>query len=333
MVSVRRENIILYNVLNQEIVFEEYFCNLLSFKKFRELFLEFIATKNEILIKEDIKYGHFDTEVILDSGCGRADLFLKVGDQEFIFEIKHKDATKLTDNQPSQYLRYLKYTNKHLFFLIPKSYQHKDEIIEKWKNFDDVENQIFYWQDFILKMKNEKFEEIEIKMFYDFCIYWFNMKPITFADGEKQLLTAEGEKVSSFKNISVPKLMQKLESIVINIAGNTYMKRYDSILGLCYFKKVGDYIIWFGLDYAIWETKELPLTIVLKDQTKDDDFFELVLPGIELEGFRYKETNTDNGEFVYIVQVKEEIDSVNYQHEVESIIHEIEKQLKKAKQT
>ena len=145
-----RKNMILYNVLNQEVVFEEYFCNLLGIEKFRDLFLDLIAQKNKILTGEDIQYHYFDTEVVLkkkDKDYGRADLFLKLQDKEFIFEIKNKDWTSLTKNQPVGYLEYLESRNEHLFFLIPKGYKHKDQIYKRWKDFDKYENQIFYWQD------------------------------------------------------------------------------------------------------------------------------------------------------------------------------------------
>ena len=59
-----RENMILYNVLNQEVVFEEYFCNLLRIDCFRDIFISFIAKKTEILNDLIIKYEDFDTEII-----------------------------------------------------------------------------------------------------------------------------------------------------------------------------------------------------------------------------------------------------------------------------
>ena len=43
------EKSILLNVLNQEVVFEEYFCNLLKEEKFFNKFIDFISSKNDIL--------------------------------------------------------------------------------------------------------------------------------------------------------------------------------------------------------------------------------------------------------------------------------------------
>ena len=50
------EKNILINVLNQEVVFEEYFCNLLKEEKFFNKFIEFIGSKNDILKNKNINY-------------------------------------------------------------------------------------------------------------------------------------------------------------------------------------------------------------------------------------------------------------------------------------
>ena len=166
------------NVLNQEIVFEEYFCNLLYFDSFRNLFIDFINNKNKLLDKKNIiKYKYFNTEVKLNNDNGRADLFLKIKDtnEEFIFEIKNKVYTNLTTNQPNSYLNYLNSKHSNLFFLIPGGYKHKDEIIARWKDYNNVSNQILYWEDFINKITESNIykDNTEINMFYKFCLYWF----------------------------------------------------------------------------------------------------------------------------------------------------------------
>ncbi len=279
-----RGNMILYNVLNQEVVFEEYFCNLLSIKRFRELFLEFIAEKNKILITEDIKYINFDTEISLnknDKSYGRADLFLKLKDKEFIFEIKNKNWTDLTVNQPTGYLEYLNKKNEHLFFLIPKGYKHKGEIIKQWSNFNDAENQIFYWQDFVLKIKDEKFEEIEIKMFYDFCIYWFNMAPIHFTLDELKLIFIKNENkgYKMLDNTNIPRVINKLYTIVENTQEDFYIDKahnrlhtewYGYILNNEKYKISDDLEIWFGIDFELWEKENLPITIQISSDNKND---------------------------------------------------------------
>lgn len=284
MVPAHRQNIILYNVLNQEVIFEEYFCNLLSIQRFRELFLEFIAEKNQILITEDIKYNNFNTEISLnkkDETYGRADLFLKLEEKEFIFEIKNKDWTDLTENQPAGYLNYLNNKNEHLFFLIPKGYKHKDEIFDKWERFNGVEKQIFYWQDFILKIKDEKFEEIEIKMFYDFCIYWFNMIPIHFTETELKsiFIKDETKEYQMLENTNIPTIISKLYRIVENaqeefsIDGKEdrlHPEWYGYVLNNKKYKIPADWQIWFGIDFELWEKEKLPIVIQITPEDKND---------------------------------------------------------------
>lgn len=338
MSTFHRENIVLFNVLNQEVIFEEYFCNLLRIDDFRQIFIDFINEKNNILDGENIEYTHFNTEVILDNQHGRADLFLNIDDnKKFIFEIKNKDYTSLTPNQPQSYLNYLRNThkdgvnfNKHLFFLIPKNYQHKDKLHKQWKEFDDKENQIFYWQDLIYKVKANKLEKqyVEIQMFCEFCEYWFNIKPINFSEDEKKLFNPKGQKVSDFKNLSVPILIQKLESVVRNIGSNAGMKEGKSSSGFFYSMKIRDYEIWFGIDYDIWEDKGTPLSILIQNHKNGYGNFELELSGIELEKFAYNETSASEQYFGYIVNVDDEVGSDSYQKTVVDIIHQIKNQLK-----
>lgn len=338
MSITHRKNIVLFNVLNHEVIFQEYFCNLLKIDDFRNLFIDFISEKNNILSEESIQYNHFDTEIILDNKNGRADLFLNIHDnKKFIFEIKNKDYTSLTPNQPQSYLNYLRDThedgldfNKHLFFLIPTNYQHKDKLHERWKEFDGRENQIFYWQDLIYTVKEKKLElqNIEIAMFCEFCEHWFAMKPINFSEDEKKLFNPKGEKVNDFKNLSVPKLMQKLETIVRNIGSNAGMKEDKSCLGFYYSTKINNYVMWFGIDYDIWEAKGTPLSILIQNQNNAYQYFELELSGIELEQFTYNATSTTEQSFGYIVKITDELGSESYQKTVVDIIHQIKNQLK-----
>jgi len=337
MSITHRKNIVLFNVLNQEVIFQEYFCNLLKIDDFRKLFIDFISEKNNILSEESIQYNHFDTEIILGNKNGRADLFLNINNnKKYIFEIKNKDYTSLTPNQPQSYLTYLKDTheedldfNKHLFFLIPKNYQHQNELYQRWQEFDGVENQIFYWQDLIFKVKEKKLElqNIEIKMFCEFCEYWFSMKPIDFSEDEKKLFNPKGQKVSEFKDLSVPKLMQKLENIGRNIGSNAGMKEDKSYSGFLYSMKIQDYEILCCIDYDIWEAKGVPLSILIQNHKNGYQDFKLELSKIELEQFTYKETSTTKESFAYIVNIADELGSDSYQKRVIDTIHAIKKQL------
>ena len=315
-----RENIILYKVLNKEVVFEEYFCNLLRLDSFRRMFLKFISKKTSILNDLTIKYENFDTEIILEKTYGRADLFLEVNEKKFIFEIKNKIWTDLTPNQPEKYLKYLNNKNEHLFFLIPKGYKHKSEIIERWKDFNNIENQIFYWEDLVEEIKNTNLhlENLEINMFYEFCEYWFDLKIVEFEEEEMKLL----------KNKSIASMMEKLEEIIRNVSNRVGLNDNFATIGSMQTKVVGDYRVYFGIDYDIWKKNDFPLSILIQNHKKEYQEFELEIENIKLESIEYEETSISAKQFGYVVILDEEVGSIKYEKVVEKILNHVINQLK-----
>jgi len=315
-----RENIILYKVLNKEVVFEEYFCNLLRLDSFRRMFLKFISKKTSILNDLTIKYENFDTEIILEKAYGRADLFLEVNEKKFIFEIKNKIWTDLTPNQPEKYLKYLNNKNEHLFFLIPKGYKHKSEIIERWKDFNNIENQIFYWEDLVEEIKNTNLhlENLEINMFYEFCEYWFDLKIVEFEEEEMKLL----------KNKSIASMMEKLEEIIRNVSNRVGLNDNFATIGSMQTKVVGDYRVYFGIDYDIWKKNDFPLSILIQNHKKEYQEFELEIENIKLESIEYEETSISAKQFGYVVILDEEVGSIKYEKVVEKILNHVINQLK-----
>jgi len=332
--SEHRDDIILFRVLNHEVAFSSYFCNLLKIDEFRELFINFIREKNKILPNQElIKYSNFNTEVTLENNYGRVDLFLEIDNQKFIFEIKHKSYTKLSDGQPHNYLKYLENKNEHLFFLVPKGYKHTQEIIKRWENYNEYEirKQIFYWQDFIYRIKDIKIREIQI--FYEFCELWFNMKPIIFNNDEKRLFNRKGVIVNEFNNISIPKLMTKLIKIVEQIGTNRNMKIWYglSIDGFYYTKKINDYQIFLGIDYDYWENTGTPLAILIQNHENGYSDFNLNIKAddIELENFSNMETVSSYEYFGFYVNIKDILLEDNYQNKIEDKLLRIEEELKK----
>jgi len=334
MIYKHREDIVLFNVLNQETVFTAYFCNLLKIDEFRNIFIDFIKEKNDVLPnKEKIKYVNFSTEVSLNK-YGRADLFLEIDNEKFIFEIKNKNNTKLTDNQPTEYLKYLENKNQYLFFLIPKGYKHTSRIISKWKeNYkeEDIQKQIFYWEDFIYKIKSMK--KMEVKIFYEFCEFWFNIKYIIFEKNEKKLLSNKGMIMNDFNNISIPKLMIKLIKIVEQIGNNRNMKIWSGLLidGFYYTKKINDYQIFLGIDYNYWEDTGTPLAILIQNHENGYSDFNLNIRAddIELENFSNMETVSSDEYFGFYVNIKDILLEDNYQNKIEDKLLRIEEELKK----
>lgn len=371
-----RKNIMLFNVLNQEVVFEEYFCNLLSIDDFKNLFLEFINDKNTAFSKIGIECENFDTEINLGAAYGRADLYLKYQNKEYIFEIKNKEKTTLTVKQPTKYLQYLNKKEPkaeeictYLFFILPKNYRHKEEIFKRWKiedlnirhfaklkkmkfinsskvltmrdfqyqwvefckksiNNNQIENQMLYWEEFITKLYNSELclKYKEIKMFYDFCAYWFNMEIIELTEFEKKLLK-KGNMMDGYKDLSVPRLMKKLEEITHQVAKNiSGMKKatdtYESFVYSKTSKLIKPYSVSFGIDYTLWEEIGTPLNIIIQNTTNDYQEFELPpIEGIELIAFEYDDTSESEKQFAYIVNLDKELGDIGYQDTVEKVIN------------
>lgn len=309
-----RGSFILYNVLNKEVAFQEYFCNLLNIPSFLEIFINFISQKNNILTSKNIQFHNFHTEVLLGENNGRADLYLKLDNDEiFIFEIKNKRETTLTPNQPKSYLEHLNHRNENLFFLIPKFYHHEYNIYERWENFseDKIKNQIFYWDDFTKLIKNEENEYI--KAFYLFCENWF-INSIQLKNDELSLLQIQGSTMELLSNTKLPSVMKKLENIVMNIGENLKglkFKRADT--GYLYSTKVNQYTIYFGIDYDAWEKTNHPIniTIYLTDDYKNS--FEIEKIQNEISILETKESDYFENTFGYIVNLDFSMDEEAYE--------------------
>lgn len=332
-----RENFILYNVLNQEVIFEEYFCNLLSRESFLKKFLDFIATKNDILKNEDIKYKFFDTEKILqikNESYGRADIFLDLGDKKIIFEVKNKVYTSLTENQPQNYLKYLKSTvkninqdkdyNSYLMFLIPKNYNHINEIHQKWKNYSDVDKQLFYWEDFVKILKDDT--DVYIKAFYDFCVYWFDLEKIHFEKDELALLNFEGNNMELIKNETLPSLMSKLELMVIRIGESLKWEQskadkgeYTS--GFTYTKRIKSYQVSVGIDYDMWQQYNQPINVCISNTKDTSKSFDLPwMDSIEFITYEFLENNNFDGFFGFVVKLDFTIEDAEYEEKMKNIL-------------
>lgn len=325
----RKRGMILYNVLNQEVVFEEYFCNLLQFSEFKNLFLDFVNIENK-----NIEYENFNTEVVLSNEYGRADLFLKVEKNIFIFEIKNKCYTALTKNQPNGYLKYLEYKNKQLYFLVPRQYEHIDKINKRWedhKNYNDSSIQILFWEDFInmLEKSNIFNNKIEIKYFYDFCLYWFNMEVIKFTNEEKRILNNKDSKMENLIDISIPRFIEKLEHIITNIGDNSSMKKDSNAISINYSKTIGNYIIYFGIDYDMWEKENQPLTLTIQNNANNFKEFDLKIDNENLIPITYEETNISESQFAYLIKLKTNLGNDDFQEIVEEHIKNITKSLNK----
>jgi len=336
-----RKNLMLYNVLNQEVVFQEYFCNLLRQKGFMKKFLDFIGRKNEILRHDNIQYHHFYTEYPLqckEENFGRADIFVNLAEKKIIFEVKNKVYTSLTNNQPHTYLTYLKKTVKNvdfntcLLFLIPKNYAHKETIYQRWnKQPEQIEKQIFYWEDFVLTLKDE--EDAFVKAFYEFCLYWFDLYPLHLNHQEIELLNLKGNLMELMHNTSFPDLMQKLELTTIKI-GRHFQWEQDFmkggyVSGCNYTKKIHHYQLYVGIVYDMWKQYDQPINIYISDAKEYSK--EFVLPSMDSLTFNIYESKGDSNFddfFAYVVQLNFTIDEENYEEKMKAAIEKIINHLK-----
>lgn len=331
----------LYNVLNQEVIFQEYFCNLLREKSFMKKFLDFIEQKNGILKNENIEYKNFHTEhplILKNKTYGRADIFLDLGNKKIIFEVKNKVYTTLTDKQPQDYLNYLAAVNTDfnacLMFLIPKNYAHKEKIYQEWNPYprEEIDKQLFYWEDFVLTLKDE--ENVFVQAFYEFSLYWFDLNPMQLINKEKALLNFKGNSMELIKNETLASLMAKLELAVIKI-GQYFQWKQDFIetgytTGCNYTKKIKNYQLYIGIVYDMWEQYDQPINIYISDEK--DFSKKFTLPQIEILEFEIYESKEDSNFdnfFAYVVKLNFKIDEENYEEKMKDIIQKIVTQLKR----
>jgi hypothetical protein len=253
-----REKNIFYNVLKNETSLTEVMCNLMSYKAFRDLFIELVNTKrteeNRLKISM-ISYDDFSTEKDFGSDeeidenndtakIGRGDLILDYDDKDVIFEIKVENFTRLTKNQPEGYLRYLKKQNKDevtcndkLYFILPKQYRHINEICQRWHKHNShcqeliKDNHIIYWEDILDEIKRRELHRIN-PIIEAFCEIldnrWFFIKPFSFSSYEIGLIfekyNNKNEELTMAFDTNIPKIMNKLCDIVLQVKIDTIRK-------------------------------------------------------------------------------------------------------------
>jgi len=347
-----REENIFYNIIRHETSLTEVFCNLMQYKAFRDLFLNFVKEKTKNLSFENfnnIKYNDFETEKEFkfyeeeskeDKKIGRGDLILNIDGIEYIFELKIENYTRTTNNQPDGYLKYLEEQNiendikdsdysKRLFFIIPREYMHK-------KDLNKVKENILYWEDFLDVLKESELDKINL-FIEDFCKIlndnWFYYEDIKFISQELKLILNQNkiEGIKLLENMNIPNLMNKLFNIVdeVKVKNNknpTALKLNCDYYG--YFLKNKSYNIpekwtfWFGVDFKLWAERNAPITI----QISLDDQEEMIKVKKQLSLEEYK--NKDITIFYFPLNNKI-FKSENIAKEIEK---EIEKLLEKIKQ-
>ena len=333
--EIEREENIFYNLIKNETSLTEVFCNFMRYENFRNLFIDIInekiKNKENIIDKSKVKFQNFDTEVALNNQKnGRIDFQLKINANKiYLFEIKIEIFTNLTDNQPQSYLDYLKeleLESENLFFILPKGYFH----LKKIKNHN-----IIYWEDILKQIIEQKLdkENIFINEFCKILAYrWFDFKKIIFKENELDLIFS-GKKEEGYKmleNVNIPILMNKLFQIIVDTKVGYYKKDKESIEQrydyFGYFLENSKYeisdklVIWFGIDYKIWEIKKNPIIIQIEANEREEDInLEIFLENkIEYTKFEY-----ETGDIIFYIPLEKVVFENEDKNITEELTHKI----------
>lgn len=317
--EIEREENIFYNLIKNETSLTEVFCNFMRYENFRNLFIDMInekiKSKENIIDKSKVKFQDFDTEVALNNQKnGRIDFQLKINTNKiYLFEIKIKTYTNLTDNQPKGYLDYLKeleLESENLFFILPKGYLHLKEI----KNHN-----IIYWEDILKQIRKKELDKANV-FINEFCeiidLNWFYFEKIDFSKNELELIFSD-KKDKGYKmieNVNIPILMNKLFQIIVDTKVEYYKKDKESIEQrydyFGYFlenskNEISDKLaIWFGIDYKIWEIEKHPIIIQIETIEQEEI--------INLENFLeskidYTKFIYENGNIIFYIPLEKEV--------------------------
>jgi len=359
--KIEREENIFYNLIKNETSLTEVFCNFMKYKIFRDLFIDIVNTKiknqENRIDKSIVKFQNFETEVPLkenEEKSGRIDLQLKINENEkYLFEIKIEVLTKLTDNQPSGYLTYLKndnfYKNENLFFILPRRYFHKNEILEKWEeetkySKEEIENHnIIYWEDILKQLKKQELDKINT-LINEFCeiigYKWFYFTKVEFTKVELDLIFSD-KKEKGYKmleNISIPVLMNKLFQIIDLTAEKfNYLSKEDRQNSNFYgyilnknahkMSKNINFDIWYGIDYEMWEQTKNPISIQLAN-INDIEHVELFIKNNQLN---FKKFEYEDKSITFYISLEKEVfeqEDKNITEELTDKINEVIQLLK-----
>jgi len=302
---------IFQEILHKEDNTTEILTNLLYYKPFRIEFLDFLG------IKEDIKFENFYTQYNLDQDSdserknryGIIDLFID-DDKKYLVEIKINSDTKLTDHQKKgSYIEYLNGKKENLFYLIPRSYFHKD----------DIEGKILYWEDFLKRIKNSELDKMNplIEHFVSFFYSYFSIDIIyKFEKRELQLIFG-GKTMPS--DTTIPRIIKKLEEIVENVKNSEikvdrskkdFTKQHPNYYG--YYVKDDiltkyNLILWYGIDFDIWEDKSYPLIISIESYDNNEKLLKKIFSIFKNKGFeKYEYDNDENDTYIIIFGYKKD---------------------------
>lgn len=197
---------------------------------------------------------------------------------EAIIEVKTQDS-ELTPNQPEGYVKKLlegQALNKYLFFLIPKYYDHEEEIKERFKKIVE-NNQIYFciknWDQLIKELlPKEKYNSDLLNELIDYFEQKFCIIKIDFKKEELKLMNSP----------EIPNTIIKLNKLVDSIANALGYKNikwqcnwdegYGDGYGFWYEKH--DMHLWIGYDYKIWSETGCAFILLTNKRVNSKAFSE-----------------------------------------------------------
>ena len=132
------------------------------------------------------------------------------------------------------------------------------------------------------------------------------------------------------ENVSIPVLMNKLFQIIVDTANkkeiyiNYKVKQNSNYFG--YFLENSKYeisdklVIWFGIDYKIWEIKKNPIIIQIEANEREEDInLEIFLENkIEYTKFEY-----ENGDIIFYIPLEKVVFENEDKNITEELTHKI----------
>ena len=161
---------------------------------------------------------------------------------------------------------------------------------------------------------------------------WFDFKKIIFKENELDLIFS-GKKEEGYKmleNVNIPILMNKLFQIIVDTKVGYYKKDKESIEQrydyFGYFLENSKYeisdklVIWFGIDYKIWEIKKNPIIIQIEANEREEDInLEIFLENkIEYTKFEY-----ENGDIIFYIPLEKVVFENEDKNITEELTHKI----------
>jgi hypothetical protein len=285
-----RETSIFYKMTSQnENSTTELLCNLFRIKYFRDICLEYFCIENKFI--DEISLENISSQNSTDDS-GKPDIVIDTDKFRCYIENKILQNTDLQENQKSNYpenlLKFRETQGKHIcyIFLIPKNYEHEnevDEIINKYKDF----TRKYYWHEFLSHLYNKELD-VESPIIKEGLNYFSELVP---TDEPEDTVLNPREVVIMYNPKTINDVLNFVEKIrgtirnsleiVKNKMGNNYClgKEQNNQWGQGYsFKYKNKESIWVGITPTLYEVENgifvysvALLEKYLKENIKIDD--------------------------------------------------------------